>query len=128
MAWQTNATPAPDSGLLAAMTAPESPEAMLHRAQELLTEDDGPKGQKRFFELVNTAAELGLPDAMLEVAVCYQEGTGVKRDPRLAFTWMERAAEAGLEGARLNLAHFYELGIGTKKDLARAAEVLRRKK
>lgn len=101
---------------------------MLRRAQDLLTDDDGPKSQKRFFELVSKAAELGLPEAMMELGTCYQEGRGVKRDSKLAFRWMERAAEAGSEGARLNLGSFYEMGIGTKKDLAKAAEVLRRGK
>jgi len=109
-------------------TTGESAEAMLQRAQDLLADDDGPKGQKRFFELVSKAAELGLAEAMMELGGCYQEGTGVKRDPKLAFTWMERAAEAGSEGARLHLGHFHELGIGTKQDLAKAEEVMRRGK
>ncbi len=77
---------------------------------------------------MSKAAELGLADAMMELGGCYQEGTGVKRDPKLAFTWMERAAEAGSEGARLELGYFYEMGIGTKKDLAKADEVRRGKK
>lgn len=109
-------------------TTGESAEAMLQRAQDLLADDDGPKGQKRFFELVSKAAELGLAEAMMELGGCYQEGTGVKRDPKLAFTCMERAAEAGSEGARLHLGHFHELGIGTKQDLAKAEEVMRRGK
>lgn len=107
------------------MSSNESAEALLRRARDLLTEDDGPKGQKRFFEVVSRAAGLGLAEAMMELGVCYQEGTGVKRDPKLAFVWMARAVSAGSEGARLNLAHFYELGVGTKKDLAKAAELRR---
>jgi TPR repeat protein len=103
------------------MSTSETAEAILERAQEVLDED-GPKAKARFFALVCEAADLGSAEAMMEVAVCYQEGTGVKRDPKLAFTWMERAAEAGSEGARLNMVYFHEMGIGTKKDLAKARE------
>lgn len=101
------------------MSLPESAEAILARAQEILDED-GPKAKARFFELACKAAELGSAEAMMELAVCYRDGAGVKRDAKLAFTWMERAAEAGSEGARLNMVHFHEMGIGTKKDLAKA--------
>lgn len=103
------------------MSMSESAEAILARAQEILDEDR-PKAKARFFELVCKAAVLGSAEAMMEVAGCYRDGVGVKRDAKLAFTWMERAAEAGSEGAKLNMIHFHEMGIGTKKDLARATE------
>jgi TPR repeat protein len=103
------------------MSTPESAVAILERAQEILDEG-GPRAEARFFELVSKAADLGSAEAMMELACCYRDGTGVKRDAKLAFTWMERAAEAGSEGARLNMVHFHEMGIGTKKDLAKATE------
>jgi TPR repeat protein len=88
-----------------------SAKELLERAHKVLADDDfGRKGEPAFFDLVEQAAKLGDGEAMMELAVCYQEGTGVKRQPKLAFHWMEKAALAGSEGARLVRVHGVESG------------------
>ena len=105
----------------------EFAEELLKRAHQfrvaaLTSPGGGDQEKTQFFELATRAAEMGWADAMLEVAVCYRDGTGVKRDRKLAFTWMEQAAEAGSEGAKLHMIAFHERGIGTRRDLAKATE------
>ena len=41
------------------------------------------------------ASEQGLPEAMLNLSLCYRLGEGLPRDTAAGFAWAERGAEAG---------------------------------
>ena len=49
------------------------------------------------------ASEQGLPEAMLNLSLCYRMGEGVPRDTAAGFAWAERGAEAGCERAQYNV-------------------------
>ncbi len=50
------------------------------------------------------------------LAMMYLEGTGVKKDEKTAFAWMQRAAAGGSPAGMNHLAIFYDRGIGTGKN------------
>lgn len=49
------------------------------------------------------AAEGGLPEAQLNLAVLYMNGQGVPRNPAKSVEWMKKAAKQGLKEAKENL-------------------------
>ena len=68
------------------------------------------------------AAEQGDVDAQYNLAVCYENGTGVERDEQKAVEWYKKAAEQGDARAQFNLALCYKNGIGVEKDEQKAVE------
>jgi TPR repeat protein len=63
-----------------------------------------------------TAALEGDTVAQWLLARCLQEGTGVKKDPPGAVSWLRRAAEGGLAVAQNDLGECYFGGEGVEKD------------
>ena len=64
------------------------------------------------------AADQGHADAMLEVAECYEEGRGVKKNKAEAIRQCKRAAAAGYEESYYRLYHlgeYNEAFVGLKK-------------
>ena len=72
------------------------------------------------FQCFLKAAELGNPDGMNNVSVCYANGHGTEADPVKSFEWMKNAAEAGNTSSYITLANKYFSGDGTEKDLSAA--------
>jgi uncharacterized protein len=59
-------------------------------------------------------------DSQYQLALLYEQGFGVKKDPEQAFFWFSQAAENGSKKAQQSIAHYYMNGIGTKKDIGEA--------
>ena len=78
-----------------------------------------------FEELKKNAAMNDLA-AQYYVAVCYDNGIGVDKDPTQAFKMYRKAAERGLPDAMLRLASFYKDGVVIPRDVARESEWLKR--
>lgn len=72
--------------------------------------------EKKSFELLKRAAELGHVKAMLNLAVCYQKGTGAAKNEKECYKWALAAANAGDIEAMYICALCSEQGFGTKKD------------
>lgn len=62
------------------------------------------------------------PRVMHNLAFCYSEGFGTKRDYKKAFRLYKLSAKAGSLGAFFNIAHMYEKGQGVKKNQKKAFE------
>lgn len=74
------------------------------------------------------AAERGVVDAQFNLAVCFERGEGVARDPRKAVEWYARAADQGDVNAMLRAAALVQTeGAGEPEEAAamygRAAEL-----
>ncbi len=67
-------------------------------------------------------AEKDDTEAQYAVARYYQDGRGVKKDPRAAFRWHSKAAKKGLVAAHYALGAMYDRGKAVKQDYYKAAE------
>jgi TPR repeat protein len=70
------------------------------------------------------AAEKGHISAQHNLAVMYNTGTHVTKDPTAAATWFAKAAESGHAGAAFNLAHLFLTGSGVEQDNQKAHSYL----
>jgi TPR repeat protein len=75
---------------------------------------------------IKAKAETGNAEAQLELAKCYKNGNGVKKDDAEAAKWCRKAAEQGVADAALNLGTCYEFGEGVQKDMGEAAKWYRK--
>lgn len=71
-------------------------------------------------DLLRDAAESGLPEALFDLAVCYERGAGVSRNARKAAFLYVDAAIRGDKQAVFEVGRCYYAGIGLKKDRAMA--------
>ncbi|KZM18536.1 hypothetical protein ST47_g10339 [Ascochyta rabiei] len=71
------------------------------------------------------AAKGELVLAMYELANCFRNGWGIKKDPSAAKQYYETAANLGDTDAMNEVAWCYTEGFGTKKDKFKAAQFLR---
>ncbi len=62
------------------------------------------------------AVEQGSLDAATNIALMYEGGIGVPKDPAQAMTWFRRAADGGDATAQYNLALIYAQGKGVPRD------------
>jgi TPR repeat protein len=76
--------------------------------------------------LFHKAAESGSAAAMFNLALCYENGTGVTKSAEKAVELYERAIELGHAGAMVNLAVCYENGTGVTKSVEKAVELYER--
>ena len=79
--------------------------------------DEGVKAQengdhKAAFKCFKKAAELGNTNAMWNVALAYEKGTGIETDKTQVFAWMKKLAESGEIAAMCWLGDFYDTGYG----------------
>ncbi|GBC21857.2 kinase-like domain-containing protein [Rhizophagus irregularis DAOM 181602=DAOM 197198] len=58
---------------------------------------------------------------MNNLAICYENGIGTKKDLEKAFDLYQKAAENGDKEAQFNLGVCYEVGIGIEKDEVKAS-------
>ncbi len=65
-------------------------------------------------------AESGIIDAQLELAIAYEHGEGINKDPKKAINWYCRAALKGSVDAQRNLAWMFLNARGVNKDEALA--------
>ena len=84
---------------------------------------------KQAFKLFFKSAEKSNADAMLKLAICYDNGLGVDRDHKKAAQWFEKAAlwfeKAAVKGnaqAMLQLGICYKSGLGVKGNYIKAAQ------
>jgi TPR repeat protein len=63
-----------------------------------------------------------------KMALMYEEGTGMEKDPRKAFELMSKSAELGSAAGIFYLGKYYELGFGTEADHQAALRYFRKAK
>lgn len=73
------------------------------------------------FEQFKALAQSGMAKAQHNLAVMYDEGRAVPRDPVLAVNWYRAAADQGYAPAQNNLAVVLQSGDGVVRDSAEAA-------
>lgn len=80
--------------------------------------------------LLREASEKHHPDAVFDLAICYEKGTGVRKSERKAATLYLRAALLGDKQSLSEVGRCYYHGLGVKRDrriawvwFDRAAEV-----
>src|SRR5690625_4161846 len=66
--------------------------------------------------------EKGDPAAMFNLALCCQNGYGLKKNLRRAFELYEESARLGNKFSAFNLALCFEKGEGVAKDMSKAIE------
>ena len=75
---------------------------------------------KEAFGHFKAAADKNDPNGLNNLAVCYQNGRGCKKDEKAAFDCFTKAADMKHPEAMNNLGRFYREGIIVDKDLAKA--------
>ena len=71
---------------------------------------------KKAVRLLQYASEANIPDAMFDLAVCFEKGQGKTKDERLAFELYLRAALRGFKYAFVEVGRCYYWGMGTAQD------------
>ncbi len=89
---------------------------LTNRGYGYIQQNDYPAAFRCFLE----AAQLGEPNAMYNLSLCYMNGHGTDRNEKLAFEWMKKAAENGMANSFSDLSEKYYLGIGSGIDLDQA--------
>lgn len=62
------------------------------------------------------------PDAMLNVAVMFDNGQGVEQKTARAAYWYKKSARLGIVEAQYNLADMYRVGVGVQQDYSIALD------
>ena len=73
-------------------------------------------------ELHREAAKQGWAPGQYNLACCYNNGKGVKKDPKKAVKWLRKAANQGNLDAQYNFGRCYKNGDGVNQDMLRAAK------
>lgn len=82
---------------------------------------DVPQSYEEAVRWSRYAANQGQPEAMLDLAECYNKGLGgLEKDDQRAFALVEAAAKKGLPAAMHNLAMAYHHGVGVEPDEEKA--------
>ncbi|MCC0021278.1 MAG: sel1 repeat family protein [Nitratireductor sp.] len=68
------------------------------------------------------AAQAGIDNAQVELAIWLLNGKGTEKDPKQAFQWMRQAAMRGNVVAQSRLARMFAEGIGVQRDRIEAAK------
>jgi TPR repeat protein len=77
---------------------------------------DVEKDYRRAAELLTQAAEQNIPEALYDLAVCYEKGDGVRKSERRAYRLYVRAALWGDKDSVHEVGRCLFYGIGTKRD------------
>ena len=78
------------------------------------------KSYEKAFAFFSKAAATGHPEAQFHLALCFEDGDGVKTDPVQAVEWYRKTAIGGFAKAQNNLAICYRDGHGVPRDYAEA--------
>ena len=83
------------------------------------------KMKEQVFELYRDAAEHGHAGAIFAVGACYENGEGVKKNKRKAFSLYCQATEAGYQDSLslFTIGLCYDKGIGTAKNKKKAIQL-----
>jgi len=60
--------------------------------------------------------------AQYNLALCYLQGNGISKDPKLAIHYFQLSSEKGIALASLSLAQCYEKGTGVEKNIGMAIQ------
>ena len=69
------------------------------------------------FKLIKKLADEGNPKSQNQIGWMYDQGLGVKEDPKKAVNWYLKSAIQGFRQAKINIGVMYELGRGVKQDI-----------
>ena len=83
------------------------------------------KDHKKAFNYLHEAAASKNPEAQYFLALCYQNGWGVKADAKLAAAWALASADAGDSYAQLLYATYCQNGTGVAQDSEMALKYLK---
>jgi len=67
-------------------------------------------------ELIQRAAEQGLPEAQMLLGIIYRNGDGISKDVTQAIFWLQKAGDGGNGDAFTNLGNIYCDGDGVPRD------------
>lgn len=84
--------------------------------EKLYTSAIAAEGSKRV-DLLQKAADAGLPDAMYELALSYRDGKGTKKDAKLGIEWLRKSADAGFTEALHYLGEIYHYGFFGNREI-----------
>ena len=101
--------------LLTASIDREEPLAMYAMGSLLFHGHIFSRNRAKGITLFKEAAEYKVPDAIFELAVAYERGTGVTQSDNLAFHYYNRAALQGDGQSHFEVGRCYYYGIGVKK-------------
>lgn len=80
----------------------------------------GAKATSRNIDLLTDLAKWGCSESQFELAWCYYNGVGVKKDDNVSLGWLERAATLKHPGAMYELGWKYHKGVVVAKNPERA--------
>ncbi len=96
------------------------PRTLFNQAVTADLASTGTEGSARALALYRQAADGGLAEAELNVAVMYDSGRGTARDATLAADYYGASATGGLARAAFDLGQLYESGDGVPQNLSLA--------
>jgi uncharacterized protein len=74
------------------------------------------KDARKAVPLLKQAAEAGVPEALYELAVCYEAGEGVRKNPSAAAGLFLQAALLGSAVSAHEIGRCYYYGVGVMED------------
>lgn len=80
----------------------------LEQGRNLITDDI-----KQAISCFQTSAEHGNPEAQYRLACYLEDGYGIPKNEKLAFSWLKKSAEQGFAQAQTRLGRLFKYGIGT---------------
>lgn len=80
------------------------------------------------FEFYGLSTAMGYLPAHRELARCFENGIGTKKNRRMAFMWYKLAVDHGDNDALFDLGRCYAYGIGVPFNFEKAIEILTRSK
>jgi len=81
------------------------------------------QGNEKYLKYVKKAAYLGDAKSCYDLARCYELGSGISKDHKMAFRFYQRAFQLGFFEAGGKVAYFYEKGMGTGRDYSKAEKI-----
>lgn len=84
------------------------------------------KPNEALFEIIKNNVNDNDPKTIYELAVNYDNGSGVKKDVKKAFELFLKAANMGYAKAQYIVATYYQRGIGTDKNIGLSIEYLQK--
>lgn len=87
---------------------------------------DGIQDYSKAVEWFKKASDLGDTDAMNLIGICYNNGTGVKKDIGKALEYYKKASDKGNVSAMCNMALMYLNGEGLPQDYSKAIELYKK--
>ncbi len=93
-------------------------------AYEQEAEKEKHTAEKRLFKQLRSEVRNGYTDSLMELAMAYYRGYGVKKNYKKAYKYMQKAAQNGDALAAVLQANWLSRGKGTAKNIPLACELL----